>query len=517
MKQYLASHMRRYRMQAIGLAFFLAWNYFSFFSCGLVPVIRVTRSSERFWVWTGLFMVIAAIGVLLVSSRKACVTKRPFGVVAALLSTCGTVVVWTAFFNAEAYQAIAAVGGMVMGVGFAMMAQVWGDRMSRYNEAAIEFSAPVSFIVSFFIYFMLLALKRPASMIVDAALPVASMYFAFRGTGAVDDDASGALDVDRRMGGRDLARAVATILTLCLLFAMLWFQFAYFRLLSTPEVVGDRFLHYLVPFTCSFVLSIIVFVSCIKLSRYLNFTLMFRWGLPLLLFSYALLYYSYDDPAQRIVAYTVNFIGMFGVQFSFWMAAPKYVRRSGMPPYVLFGGLLAAEGIGIFLGTGYGLTVIDGVTAANVMHESLLFFAAVLLVAMMVGFNPRWSFFRTGNRWKTRGEEDAGVGDSEGSVVDGIAVLFEHQAEELQRAYGLSNRETEIAALLLAGRSRPYIRDELIISLNTVHSHASNIYTKCGVHSQREFMDLMGSTRHEADVDESDGVDVGAEEAPSRA
>ena len=40
-------------------------------------------------------------------------------------------------------------------------------------------------------------------------------------------------------------------------------------------------------------------------------------------------------------------------------------------------------------------------------------------------------------------------------------------------------------------------RDELIISLNTVHSHASSIYAKCGVHSQREFMDLMCPTKHE--------------------
>lgn len=50
--------------------------------------------------------------------------------------------------------------------------------------------------------------------------------------------------------------------------------------------------------------------------------------------------------------------------------------------------------------------------------------------------------------------------------------------------------EAQIAALLLESRSRPYIRDELVISLNTVHTHARSIYSKCGVHSQREFMEL---------------------------
>ena len=32
--------------------------------------------------------------------------------------------------------------------------------------------------------------------------------------------------------------------------------------------------------------------------------------------------------------------------------------------------------------------------------------------------------------------------------------------------------------------------DELGISLNTVHAHARSILAKCGVHSQRELIDL---------------------------
>lgn len=491
MVQYLVEHMRVYRKQALGFAFFLAWNYYSFFSCGLVPVIRVIRSSERVWVWAGLFIAVGSIVVMLVSARTSLAGKKACGVAAALLGAGGTAIIWTSFFNEATYQWVSAGGGMIAGAGFALMALVWGDRMSRYNEAAIEFSAPASFILSFLIYFALLALKGPASMAVDALLPVLSMYFAFRPAEAAHGGDEGVAYVDRRVRGRELGHALAGIVTLCLLFGMLWFQFAYFRLLSTPDVVGDRFLHYLVPFSCSSVLSIIALLSCIKLSRHLNFTLMFRWGLPFLLLSYALLYYNYDDEVQRIVAYTVNFIGMFGVQFSFWIAAPKYVRRSRIPAYVLFGGMFAAEGMGIFAGTWYGLAVIDGVTATNVMNESLLFFVAVLLVAMVVGFNPRWSFFRMSPRWKVREDEadDEVAGGT--STADDINALFAQQAEELRAAYGLSNRETEVAELLLAGRSRPYIRDELVISLNTVHAHARNIYAKCGVHSQQEFMDLL--------------------------
>lgn len=77
------------------------------------------------------------------------------------------------------------------------------------------------------------------------------------------------------------------------------------------------------------------------------------------------------------------------------------------------------------------------------------------------------------------------------SAGEELASIFEKTAEELRSRYGLTERETQIAALLLAGRSRPFIRDELVISLNTVHAHARSIYSKCGVHSQQEFMDFV--------------------------
>ncbi|MEG0990588.1 MAG: helix-turn-helix transcriptional regulator [Gordonibacter sp.] len=489
MHQYLIEHKERYRNQGLGFAFFLAWNYFSFFSCGLVPVIHVIRSSERVWMWTGLFFAVTSLVIMLISTRIPLAGKRGFGVIAAICSCGATIVIWMSFYDARTYQMVSVIGGMIAGVGLAMMAHVWGDRLSRNNESDIEFSVPTSFIFSFIIYFVLLALKGPVPMLVDAALPVASMLFAFRRpTCNLSEEPE--LSEGRCIRGGELIRMLAGIATLCLLLGLLWFQFAYFRLLATPEMVSDRFLHYLLPFSCSFLLSIIALLFCIKLSRYVNFTLMFRWGLPLLLLSYALLYYDYSDPLQKIVAYTVNFIGMFGVQFGFWLAAPKFVRRSHLPPSVLFGGMLAAEGVGIFIGTGYGLSIIDGISATNVMNESLLFFVILLLVAMMVGFNPCWSFFRASERWSVDGEMAVSKNLDEGSVSDDINALFEQQAEDLRRSFNLSKRETEIAALLLAGRSRPYIRDELTISLNTVHAHTRNIYTKCDVHSQREFMDL---------------------------
>jgi DNA-binding NarL/FixJ family response regulator len=44
----------------------------------------------------------------------------------------------------------------------------------------------------------------------------------------------------------------------------------------------------------------------------------------------------------------------------------------------------------------------------------------------------------------------------------------------------LSSREVEVLRLLAAGRSNQQIADELVISLNTVRRHVSNVFAKTG-------------------------------------
>jgi pimeloyl-ACP methyl ester carboxylesterase/DNA-binding CsgD family transcriptional regulator len=51
---------------------------------------------------------------------------------------------------------------------------------------------------------------------------------------------------------------------------------------------------------------------------------------------------------------------------------------------------------------------------------------------------------------------------------------------------GLSQREIEVLRLLAAGRSNQQIADELVISLNTVRRHVSNVFDKTGVANRTE-------------------------------
>lgn len=212
-------------------------------------------------------------------------------------------------------------------------------------------------MISFVVYFVLLAVKGPLFMVVDAVLPVVSAWIVFRPrcgrNVSADGEAVGAL---AHVG---LRRQFSHLVSLFVLYFLIWFQIALFRVASSPMTYGGRFMHYLVPFSIAAVLAIAAFLTCMRQTRFLNFTFLYRWSVPLMIIGCGLLLIDLGIPEQHSAAYAVNFIAMFGVQMCVWVVAPKYARRIGVSPFVLFGGLFAAEGLGIFLALTLSLPLFD--------------------------------------------------------------------------------------------------------------------------------------------------------------
>ena len=547
--------------RSVGLGCYLAWVYCSLFSCGLVPVVIRLCSIERSWVYSGIGEAVAAIVVIIVyallrEKGRGDAAQRMIGVLGAGCACIGSVLIWVSHLDISWYAALTVVGGLCCGAGLSLLGILWGSRFSCCDEEHIESTVPLSFVISFVVYFVLLAVKGPLFMVVDAVLPVVSTWIVFRPrcgrSVSADGEAIGAL------AHAGLRRQLSHLGSLFVLYFLIWFQIALFRVASSPMTYGGRFMHYLVPFSIAAVLAIVAFLTCMRRTRFLNFTFLYRWSVPLMIIGCGLLLIDLGLPEQHSVAYAVNFIAMFGVQMCVWVVATKYVRRIGASPFILFGGLFAAEGLGIALALTLSLPLFDAGSPA-LANLTLIATGVVALVAMLVGFNPRWLFLSDAVRRFTDAEfamspqrsacsgcsgtcPDAnavggvepganaafasaagsgveyGVAASAGAPIgiasrpapgyaagsasgsgpavplsagEELASIFEKTAEELQSRYGLTERETQIAALLLSGRSRPFIRDELVISLNTVHAHARNIYSKCGVHSQQEFMDFV--------------------------
>lgn len=93
----------------------------------------------------------------------------------------------------------------------------------------------------------------------------------------------------------------------------------------------------------------------------------------------------------------------------------------------------------------------------------------------------------------------AGTAPSENGPAPeaGTAVPAPNQLDEnctcLSDEFGLTAREREVFVLLAHGRNGRYIMDHLIISRNTAKSHIKHIYSKLGVHSHQELIDLATS------------------------
>ncbi len=90
-----------------------------------------------------------------------------------------------------------------------------------------------------------------------------------------------------------------------------------------------------------------------------------------------------------------------------------------------------------------------------------------------------------GQRWIDRVEalRSAAAGSGKG-IVEAVP----------QYPAGLSEREAEVLRLIASGKSNQQIADELVISVNTVIRHVSNIFAKTGAANRTEAGDLRPSS-----------------------
>ena len=522
----LGHRLRSHWKDSLGFALFLGWVYCTLFGCSLASPnpaaygVPTTYGLERIWMFSGMAEALgaaAALALLAIPKRTGHLARltslTSMHIIATVFCTFGGIVVWASWANAaQSFDLVYWVGGLLSGVGIAFFTMAWGQRVSRCDEARIEAMLPLGFLISFVIYLVMLFLRLDAriNLVFVVAMAIGSGVLLTR----ISHDPSSAEkpSFETPTDAETVHTPWKGLLSFSAIVMVAWIQIAYFRVISTPALSGDRFTHYLYPFLGACILSFVMLLLCIRISRYLNITLAYRWSLPLFVIAYVPLLIDYDDPMLRMLGYAINFLGMFGMQFGCWLGASKYVRRARTSPLSTFGFYALHKGIGIFAGCALGLFAVTSLTGSSLVVLSALLLGCVQMVTMFAGFDPNWIFKRTRTLEApvapsapaaTREAADphatvaAPVEPAQTYLTRNAALddLFRQQALQLREAYGLTNRETEVTELLLAGRSRPFIRDELFMSLNTVGVHVRNIFCKCDVHSQQELIDLARGAR----------------------
>lgn len=521
------------KREVIGFGLFVAWMFCSLFGCGLaqVPDEVVGKPTayrlEFIWMMCGFAEIAGgALGLAFLrdGSRAQCVIEGKATYIAAfVLGIAGNALIYLAFTDYYGlFWRVFPLAGLCMGAACALLVVIWATRMAGLDENTVELSVMCAFALAYAVYFVLLLTKVAAELFAAFMVPVlfAAVYLAYESprrerassacSGISSDAAGGALvggastkdesvdcvarassDGARIEGAGFVSVPARHLVSLAALSLFLWLSIAYFRVISSPATMGDRFAHYLVPFGFACVVSLALVVLYVCFSRSLNITLAFRWSLPFLVASYIPVFIDFDDPHVRILSYAINFMGMFGVMFGIWMSACKHMRREHSNPFALMGAYLIGEGAGIFIGCVVGLHVMFDEPSTTVIVVGLSLLTLLVLAVMSFGFDPYWVSPRSNVQTVALVANERGENVScDGLDENAIDAMFLLAALRLKDEFGLTAREVDVAAMLAAGRSRTYIRDRLMISINTVGSHSRNIFAKCNVHSQQELMSL---------------------------
>ncbi len=516
----------------VGLGVLLAWYYCTFYSCVLVWPEWTIRESEQYWAIS--LAVAALMGVLLYGLFRAGIAsfaRRQTGRVAAMaafgMAFVSSLLIFAGYMLPSSPTYLVVVGAVLSGIALPMLLLIWIEVLRQLNEEMIEFSVPAAFLVSIALYLPIVAMKNVASIAVVALLPLVSWWLAdaqmFRTGQPKDANRNGRQSAEFSQGldGRPASlgqsehplvvssqKPAAQVVPVCqdgqwsaafrkptrglvktmVLFFVMWFSFAFFRSCVSPTYFTDRFDHYLAPFACAALLAALLCVLTLVHARKMGLFSTYRWVIPFMCLGYAMV--LIDSSAISRLAFTASFVGLVGIQMCFAIVVAKQARRCQASVASIALPLLFAIGLGVSLGSATGLRAMGTVMAGGALNVGPLMI--VLLVAAVMAWGVDADALVEEPAPMVVKEAAAGnilhfVGPT-ASIIDSMAVA---QAKVLAKRFGLSPREREILGYLLAGRSRPFIRDELTLSLNTVNTHVRNIYAKVGVHSQQELLTLV--------------------------
>jgi DNA-binding CsgD family transcriptional regulator len=245
------------------------------------------------------------------------------------------------------------------------------------------------------------------------------------------------------------------------LFLVLFYLFPFVTMSS--EGVAYLLSPYLI--AAGFLIGVLVALVFFRYARSMDMSNISAWIMPLLAVAGVLLVFG----AQVNIA-SVFLVAIMVVLPPLLLVCMSKLYHQGLATFasVFLGGNLAMQA-----GAAAGSLCAD--MAIYYIDSSQSYVGAILLMLLFIivlGSITRNS------RPELMPQQD----DTQNSHADAV--------KDLSQDFNLSNRETEVLALLVKGRSSAYICDELYISQNTVATHIKRIYQKTGAHSKQEVIDL---------------------------
>ncbi|MDR2197037.1 MAG: helix-turn-helix transcriptional regulator [Coriobacteriales bacterium] len=205
------------------------------------------------------------------------------------------------------------------------------------------------------------------------------------------------------------------------------------------------------------------------LPRDLNFNnLIFRLGFPIMASGYFLISLIPGAPLAGNLLFYMGYCYLYLIICCLCVYLARIHRQSAIWVVGLGTGcLLAGQLLGEFAGSM--LSEISSVGFATVMT-----FLYLLLATVLSGTDIAhgWGSVRLG-------------------TAEYLSLAMNSACEKLAVEFSLSDREKEVLLLLIRGRTRRYVSEQLNVSEETAKSHTGRIYAKLSVHSHTELVNLV--------------------------
>lgn len=476
-----AEELFRWRYLGVGLIW--AWIYCAY----ATPALFAQReghsiNADGSWLVSAM-AVVAAFFVLSLLLRKCRTAPR----VGWVLLASGALAVGTVLsaVGGETGGVPLWAGGILTGFGYAGLSVLWAMAFAPLDVEELELAIPLSSLVVIPCVIVFPSLGGVSGVIATALIPLVSgllLLLSLEKDGAESEGEDATTTVPPADEGRAAmippageGRAawvvyfVRTGIVLVLLYVAVGWESSLVPVQDGAQSVLGLDISSLLSNGSTIALAVLF----VLFSPKVGFGSMFRWVIPLMIVSVAVFVQpgGSADFVASVVCATCDTLAQVLV-FLFAVALAKGRYGSAALALGVANGLLQ---LGVLLGNLLGSLCRQGFLGADPGIFACVLICLLAAATLVVPLR----------------EPDAGAapGPSEAMESSGLA----RACRKLQQRFGLSEREVEVMELLAEGRARPYIRERLFISNNTVATHVKHIYAKLDVHSKEELIDLVRS------------------------
>ena len=391
----------------------------------------------------------------------------------------GVGIVWFSFSTWGGVRAPVIIGSLLAGIGETLMLLGWLIVLTQHPADNPLLVIILAFGFALGLYAILLFVPAVPGLVIETALPILSLLCALRWTtrACATDSAAPSMGTVFQAASLPMKKRVGV----AALLLFLWFNFAYFRYIASPWHLVDNPTYYLA-LSAAAVVTVVVLGIWLYRHRPKDYRAGVFCVVILLSLSYAILYIDFDNTVLGIISFMIVFACLVGTQVVLRSLSLDTIARN--TPGAAFDALLywMVSGVGIALG------VLGGNRLCVFCHNDIppslpmLFMVGLFFLAFLV-LSPKG-----GSRAERTGSQDDPTQTALGAESSPI--------ETFAAEYNLSQREVDVLELLLKGRNRPYIAQNLFISPGTVNTHISHIFTKTGVNSVQQLITKVSdSTR----------------------